>query len=164
MDQRTTKIFDLLQEKVRLAPLQRRLFYLLFGILWASGVLWIVAEWAKDPELGPIRTPLQALTMKVHGAIMLAYLAMLGSFLTHVRMGMALKVNRLSGSSIIAINVILSVTDWMLYYLTDNLLRQWSSAAHWMIGISALLLVLAHIFLGRGWATRLQESKSMRIN
>jgi hypothetical protein len=155
---RTTKIIELLQEKVRLEPNHRRLFYAVFGIVWASGFLWLLAEWFKDPELGSVRTLLQTASMKLHGAAMLVYLAMLGSLTTHIRRGTALKANRFSGFSVIAINGILVFTGWILYYLTDEKTRQWSSFIHWTVGVSSFVLLVAHIWIGRNWAARVTDS------
>ena len=151
---RTAKIIDLLQEKVRLEPFHRRLFYIVFGVLWGSGTLWLLIEWFKDPELGTARTLLQTFSMKVHGATMLVYLAMLGTLITHIRRGTALKTNRLSGFSVIALNGILVLSGWLLYYVSNDALRQWSSTIHWAIGLGTLPLLCGHVFLGRGWATR----------
>jgi hypothetical protein len=161
--ERSAKIIALLQEKVRLEPFHRRLFYVVFGILWGSGALWLLIEWFKDPELGAARTLLQTFSMKVHGAMMLVYLAMLGTLITHIRRATALKANRLSGFSVIAINGILALTGWMLYYLTDDTWREWSSTVHWGIGLAALPLLCGHIMLGRGSATRrLDENDALR--
>ncbi|HVO96139.1 MAG TPA: hypothetical protein VMT22_25005 [Terriglobales bacterium] len=151
---RTTKIIALLQEKVRLEPFHRRIFYSVFGILWGSGALWLLIEWFKDPELGAVRTLLQTFSMKVHGATMLVYLALLGSLLTHIRRGTALKANRLSGFSTIALNGILALSGWMLYYASEDAFRQWSSTVHWTIGLASLPLLCGHVLLGRSWTAR----------
>jgi hypothetical protein len=151
---RTTRIIALLQEKVRLEPFHRCLFYGVFGILWGSGALWLAIEWFKASELGLTRTPLQTLSMQVHGASMLIYLGMLGSLMTHVRRGMALKANRISGFSVIALNSVLLLTGWFLYYASADALRAWSSTIHWTIGIGTLPLLCGHVLIGRGWAAR----------
>jgi hypothetical protein len=151
---RTAKIIALLQERVRLEPFHRRLLYGAFGILWSSGALWLVIEWFKGSELGVTRTPLQTLSMKIHGASMLIYLGMLGSLMTHVRRGMALKANRISGFSVIGLNGVLLLTGWLLYYASDDALRWWSSTIHWTVGIGSLALLCGHVWLGRGWASR----------
>jgi hypothetical protein len=156
---RTAKIIALLQEKVRLEPFHRRLFYLLFGILWGSGALWLLIEWFKDPELGTARALLQTFSMKVHGATMLVYLAMLGTLITHIRRATALRANRLSGFSVIALNVILVLSGWLLYYASEDALRHWSSTIHWAIGLGTLPLLCGHVVLGRGWATRNPDGK-----
>jgi hypothetical protein len=144
-----SKIIALLKDKVRLSPAHRRFFYLTFGILWLSGALWLVAEWANDSDLGPTRTPLQSQSMKIHGAAMLLYLSTLGSLWTHIQRGFAWRANRLSGSVIIAANVVLAVSGWILYYLADDRVRQWSSLVHWALGLTILPLLIGHILLGR---------------
>jgi hypothetical protein len=156
---RTTRIIELLQEKVRLEAWHRRVFYFAFGILWGSGGLWLLIEWFKDPELGPARTLLQTASMKLHGAAMLLYLALLGTLMTHIRRGNALKANRLSGFSIIALNVVLALSGWLLYYVSDDIAREWSSKIHWIIGVLALPLLCAHILAGRGWTARLLNAE-----
>lgn len=146
---RTSKIVALLRERVRLEPLQRRLFYLSFGILWGSGALWLLVQWFKDPELGAARTLLQTFAMKIHGAAMLIFLAMLGTLFSHVRRGWILRANRLSGCFNIGLNSFLTLTGWLLYYTADDSARQWASLVHWSIGLAALPLLSAHIWCGR---------------
>ena len=151
---RTAKVVALLQEKVRLGPVHRKLFYIVFGAVWGSGFLWLLVEWFKEPELGGARTLLQAFSMKVHGGAMLLYLIMLGSLMTHIRRGTALKANRFSGFLVIGLNGILALSGWVLYYGSEDVLRQWSSLIHWTIGLSALPFLGAHILRGRGWTAR----------
>jgi hypothetical protein len=152
-NRRESKLVALLQEKIRLEPNHRQLFYLVFAVLWLSGALWLIAEWLKQADLGPVRTPLQTLSMKIHGAAMLGYLAMLGTLWTHVRRGYALRTNRLSGTLLIAVNVALLLSGWMLYYVSEDVLREWSTLIHWSIGLVTVLLLSGHIWLGR-WSSR----------
>jgi hypothetical protein len=162
---RTTRIVALLQEKVRLEPWHRRVFYAAFAILWGSGALWLLIEWFKDPELGAARTLLQTASMKVHGAVMLLYLALLGTLMTHIRRGNALKANRLSGFATIALNIVLALSGWLLYYVSDDIAREWSSKIHWIIGVLALPILCAHILAGRSWTARLlnaEQPKDLR--
>jgi hypothetical protein len=154
---RTAKIVALLQEKVQLEPWHRRLFYIVFGVLWGSGSLWLLIEWFKDPELGAARTLLQTVSMKVHGATMLVYLALLGTLIAHIRRGTALKANRLSGFTMIALNGVLALSGWLLYYVSDDAVREFSSAIHWAIGLIALPLLCAHILAGQGWSAKLLD-------
>jgi hypothetical protein len=155
---RTSRIVALLRERVQLEPFHRRLLYIAFGILWGSGALWLLSEWFKDPELGAARTMLQTLSMKVHGAAMLVFLAMLGTLFTHVRRGWILRANRLSGSFNIAISVLLALTGWLLYYVSDDSAREWASLIHWSIGLGALPLLYVHIYFGRAWARKSQDA------
>src|SRR5258708_20807544 len=106
---RTAKIVALLREKVRLEPWHRRLFYIVFGVLWGSGSFWLFIEWFKDPELGTARTLLQTVSMKVHGATMLVYLALMGTLIAHIRRGTSLESNRLSGFTMIARHSVLAL-------------------------------------------------------
>jgi hypothetical protein len=95
--------------------------------------------------------------MKVHGATMLVYLALLGTLIAHIQRGTALKANRLSGFTMIALNGVLAVSGWLLYYVSDDTVREFSSTIHWVIGLIALPLLCAHILAGRGWSAKLLE-------
>jgi hypothetical protein len=37
----------------------------------------------------------------------------------------------------------------MLYYVTEDVLREWSSLIHWSIGMATVVLLSGHILLGR---------------
>jgi hypothetical protein len=165
--ERMSKIIALLRERVRLEPLHRRLLYVTFGILWGSGALWVLIQWFKDPELGAARTLLQTFLMKIHGATMLIFLAMLGTLFTHVRRGWILRANRLSGCYNIGSNILLALTGWFLYYTADDSARAWASFVHWSVGLAALPLLSAHIWFGRAASDRKtnqdeQAPKSLR--
>lgn len=158
--ERTSKIIALLRERVRLEPLHRRLLYVTFGILWGSGAFWVLIQWFKDPELGAARTLLQTFLMKMHGATMLIFLAMLGTLFTHVRRGWILRANRLSGCFNIGMNALLAVSGWLLYYVSDDSLREWASFGHWAFGLSALPLLSVHIWLGRRKVKQSEHDRS----
>lgn len=155
-NRRTDKIVALLLEKVRLERSHRRLVYFVFGILWLSGALWLVGESLKESEFGPARSPLQTMSMKIHGAAMLVYLVTLGTLWTHVRRGFALRTNRSSGSLVITVNAVLILSGWILYYVTEDVLRERSSLIHWAVGLAVLPLLLAHIWLGRAQSAKLR--------
>jgi hypothetical protein len=161
---RTSKIVALLRERVRLEPFHRRLLYVAFGILWGSGALWILIEWFKDPELGAARTVLQTFMMKIHGAAMLVFLAMLGTLFTHMRRGWILKANRLSGCFNIDISALLALTGWLLYYVADDATREWASLIHWSLGLGALPLLSAHIWLGRAASNRFKDKDEAALS
>ena len=143
------KLVELLREKVQLEPWHRRGFYFGFVITWLSGAYWLIAEWLKDPDLGPVRTPLQALCMKLHGAAALLFLLLLGTMMTHVRRGWTVKANRWSGGSMIAVNGTLILTAWLLYYLTSDTWRELSGVVHWVVGLSVLPLIGFHVRCGK---------------
>jgi len=83
------------------------------------------------------------------GAVMLVFLLMLGTLFAHVRRGLILKTNRLSGWCIIGLNALMALTGWLLYYISDDTARAWSSVVHWSIGLAALPALYTHILLGR---------------
>lgn len=145
----SSKLVELLREKVRLDPWHRRAFYFSFGTIWLTGVLWLISEWQKQPELGPVRTSWQSLSMQIHGAAALLFLIFLGTMMPHVRRGWNGGNNRWSGATIIAISATLALTAWLLYYVTGDRWRELSNLIHWAVGLSALPMIGMHVWCGR---------------
>jgi hypothetical protein len=160
---RIDKITGVLRERVRLEPFHRRVLYATFGILWGTGAFWVLIQWFKDPEFGATRTLFQTFLMKVHGAAMLIFLAMLGTLLNHVRRGWILRANRLSGCFNVATNILLTLTGWLLYYIADDSAREWASFIHWSIGLGALPLLSAHIWFGRATANETRNKNNEAV-
>lgn len=159
IDYDADKLVKLVHDKVRLDPWHRRVFYFSFAATWVTGALWLIDQGFKDPDLGPVRTTWQTVAMRAHGAAALFFLLLLGTLLTHVRRGWAMKTNRRSGGCMIAVSAALILTAWMLYYLTADSWREWSSAVHWAVGLLALALIAIHVRTGRIARVDRQESK-----
>jgi hypothetical protein len=139
------KIRELLREKIRLIPAHRWTLYVVTALVWLSGCLWLGVEKWKEPgdsEWGPF-------LMKIHGAVAMAVLLLLGSMVTHVLRGLALKRNRILGFFLIGLFLWLTVTGWFLYYAGDDRWRDFSSLAHWTAGLALPMLLAAHILVGR---------------
>lgn len=126
-----------------------------------TGGSWLIGAWLKEADLGPVRTPLQTLSIQIHGAAALLFLVLLETMMAHVRRGWNAKANRWSGSSIMAVHSILILTAWLLYYVTSDSWREWSSVVHWVVGLSALPLIGFHVQCGRSTRIKMLDAPAV---
>lgn len=131
----------------RLSPTTVRVFVTTFGAVWLTGALWMLIQYTKSTPLD-LRTPNQTLLMQLHGAVAFLSLICLGTFATHIKQGLSIKVNKPSGITLSISMAVLIVTAWMLYYVGDDTLRNISSLAHILIGACFPALVLGHASRG----------------
>jgi hypothetical protein len=148
------RAYGLLAERVRLGTTARRWLYAITTLLVASGAGWIVVHYSdvllpgRTEELARIAR--EALALKLHGVAAFATLLALGAMLaTHALRGWALRRNRASGSVIVAVLVVLTVTGYALYYLVDDRTRPPVSLLHWVLGLAFVPTFVVHIALGR---------------
>ena len=79
----------------------------------------------------------------------MAALVLLGALIHHIRRGWTAKKNRVSGSILLAVILFLVITGYGLYYSGDEQLRSLVSRSHTWIGLGLVLLIPAHVLLGR---------------
>lgn len=125
----------------RLATLQRRLVYSALGLLLASGGYWAllhylgVRPWLSEPLL-----------MKIHGGAAMAALVLIGGLVPgHVAIGWALRRNRPSGTALLAVCALLTITGFLLYYTGDETARDASSYVHLALGIFLPITLGMHL-------------------
>jgi hypothetical protein len=136
----------------RLGPQHRLWLTISFSLLFLSGALWLVFHYffAVKNEFGEGPHPLQQWWLKVHGLAAMAALIIFGSLLLgHIRRAWQHRQNRISGGSMVALMIWLTLTGYALYYFGGEESRPIISAAHWIIGIVALALLVLHIVWGR---------------
>lgn len=77
-------------------------------------------------------------------------LVLLGSLLTlHVRRAWLAGRNRRSGTLLLALNAVLALSGYALYYSGGETLRALASNVHLALGLALPVLLVAHIALGR---------------
>ena len=145
------------------APLSRRhrrWLYLCSVLLFASGTGWLIAHYSlrtEDLVAEGLPHPSEAWWMRLHGAAQLGFLIAFGALLPeHVLHGWRHRLNRPSGTAVIAMVIALTLTGYGLYYASGATLRQWVSAIHWSIGLAAAVILLWHILSARS----LRQDKS----
>ncbi len=137
-------------------PLQAAV-YVSFGALLLTGVGWMLAQDYLDEEAWE-KVPRWLL--KIHGGAAMAALLVLGALTLHVKRGWKAGRNRLSGALLIALNGFLVATGYGLYYAGGEEMRAWLSRWHAWVGIGTLVLLPAHVIVGRLIIRRLHRQKS----
>jgi hypothetical protein len=126
----------------RLATLQRRLLHSALAVLLVSGAYWALIHY-----LGARSRLSEPLLMKIHGAAAMAALVLVGGLVPgHVSAGWALRQNRSSGTGLLLVCGLLTITGHLLYYSGDEAARALSSYAHLALGIALPIVLGAHLF------------------
>lgn len=138
---------------VRLGHWHRRALYASLALVAASGALWLLfhsfvrvaTQWGEGPH------PLESWWLRLHGLAAMLTLLALGSLLTtHAARAWRAGRNRASGSALGAALVLLTGTGYALYYFGGEQSRPVLSLVHWVFGGVAVVLIVAHVALGRG--------------
>jgi hypothetical protein len=125
----------------------RRCLYASLGLLWLSGLAWLILHlfFARAAEFGVTPHPWQPTILVIHGV-----LAAVATFLfgwiagSHVGAGWRRGAQRISGISLIALLVVLALTGLGSYYLTWDGARAANSLAHEIAGVLAIVPALLH--------------------
>jgi hypothetical protein len=139
------------QFSTRLPGWQRWLLYPSFVLLATAGLTWLFLEYFVriEGEFGPERSPWQPKVLAIHGLACFAFLVAVGAMLpVHVRLGLLGKRNRKSGLAAGFVVLFMALTGYGLYYIADDGVRAWASVLHWVGGLTAILIVSSHVWLG----------------
>ncbi|MBS0582018.1 MAG: DUF4405 domain-containing protein [Proteobacteria bacterium] len=137
---------------LRLSPRHRRLVYAAFFAIWVTGILWLVFHYflQRQGEFGAEPHPLEAWWLRLHGAAAFVVLWLAGLlWIVHVRQGLARPKRRVSGIVLIVMFAVLAASGWLLYYASDDSLRDAVRLIHWLVGLALPLLLVVHIVRGR---------------
>src|SRR5476651_574254 len=107
-------------------------FYAVFGLLFLTGVVWLLLPGGSDPALPSARAAWSPLCLKLHGAAAMAALVIWGwLFPVHIAPGLKAGRNLASGLVMLGAVFILVLTGYGLYYLGDDTWRAMTSLIHW---------------------------------
>ncbi|MDA9430433.1 hypothetical protein [Bradyrhizobium sp. CCBAU 51627] len=135
---------------MRLRTSYRYPLYAAFAALVLTGAGWLVADWQKDVAGDEIWQQVAANMLMVHGGMAMLALLLLGALIPlHVQRSWRSGENLVSGSVMAAINAVLIVTAFGLYYLGSEAVRPLMSWIHLGTGVSLALILPLHIWLGR---------------
>ena len=143
---------------MQLKPSFRFAIYAAFAVLFLTGVVWLVADWQKDISSDEIWQQSIAYLLMVHGGAAMVTLLFLGALIpVHMMRAWRSRRNRVSGSAMATFNAVLIVTAFGLYYLGSETLRPWMSWIHIVAGLSLVLWLPVHIYLGRRTSARVTQ-------
>jgi hypothetical protein len=137
---------------MRLKSAFRYALYGIFGLLFASGALWIYADQMKtrtetDSEMWQQTA---AFLLSAHGGAAMITLLLLGALgPMHVQRAWRAKKNQATGILSLAMYGLLIATAFALYYVGSEALRPWISTIHIAFGLGVPAVMTAHIVIGR---------------
>lgn len=137
---------------IRLGSVHRAWLFGAFAAAFITGTAWwVLHHWFQvDGEFGPAPHPAERWLIRLHGGAALLTLVLLGSLLTlHVKRAWLARRNRSSGSVLLALNALLALTGYVLYYAGGESLRAIASNTHLALGLALPVLLLLHITFGR---------------
>lgn len=137
------------RDPIRLRRDYRYFLYFVFGLLFISGAAWGYFNYLS-PRSEDFEQAAKSLSMKIHGAMAMATLVLIGAMLTtHVRFSWRANRNRFNGTLFLTTLGILIVTGYGLYYAGNERLRAWTSWIHLAVGLALPGLLFIHIMVGR---------------
>ena len=145
----------------RLARWQVMLLIISGILLWLSGAAWLLLHYYGQVagEFGPETNPLEPWFLRVHGLVLIpALLGFGGLFVVHIPKGWKNSYQRNVGIALTAALATLIITGYMLYYVGDEWLRDWTSIIHWALGLAIPALFIWH-YLHARWIRRSVKSR-----
>jgi len=136
----------------QLGTQHRAVLYLVFGILFLSGLMWWVADEAMEEAKGTVAWAEEAKPwlLRVHGGAAMVFLVVLGTVLmAHARRAWAAGVNRWTGLWLGSVFCLQAVTGYGLFYFSGENLREWTGTIHISVGLILPAFLVAHILWGR---------------
>jgi hypothetical protein len=147
---------------MRLKSAFRFALYGIFGILFASGAFWLLADQMKNGAEADSEMWQQtaAYLLSLHGGAAMVTLMLLGAlFPMHVQRAWRAKTNRATGIASLAIYGLLIATAFGLYYLGSEVVRPWISYVHIAFGLAVPAVVAAHIMVGRASVAAMAQAQ-----
>src|SRR5262249_22417884 len=115
--------------------------------LWVSGALWLVYHYGlyQPGEFGLGAHPMEPWWLRLHGACAFAVIWLFGLLWgVHVAPGWSRRRLRKSGGWLVGSLIFLTVSGYLLYYLTGDQLRSLTSLLHWSVGLAVPALFAVH--------------------
>ena len=137
--------------RTRLSLRREALVYGVFGLLWISGVGWLVFHYflRLASEFGEMPHPLEAWWLRLHGAGAFAGLWLIGLlWAIHLVPGWKSR-RRPSGVVLSALTAVLVLSGYLLYYAGGDRVHAVVALAHWLVGLALPLPLLLHGVRGR---------------
>jgi hypothetical protein len=135
---------------MRLDPRFRYAIYAAFSALFLSGIVWLVADRLKDSPDGEMWQAISAKLLMLHGGVAMAALMLLGALIpVHLLRAWRAKKNRQTGIIMTALNAVLILSAFGLYYMGGEELRPFMSNMHIVAGCALPAMLGVHIYLGR---------------
>lgn len=134
---------------LRLSIQHQGWLYGTFGMLFISGVVWVILHYFffVEDTFGSHPSPFESWSLAIHGGAAMVFMLVLGSLIPgHMKFGWKARRNHRSGLTIVGANLLLILTGYLLYYSGGELLRKFASTFHTVIGVIVLPLLIVHVY------------------
>ena len=135
-----------------LRPAERFIVYATFGVLWISGIAWLVLNsfFRAAGEFGPTLHPWQPALLLTHGLTSVAALFGIGWLAArHAAVNWESSLRRSSGAVFSVVLFLLCISGFALFFLSGDTAQRFSSISHEVIGIAFTAFAAEHWFFGR---------------
>jgi hypothetical protein len=129
-------------------------------VLLATGIAWLFVDASADPFVPGGSGQAGPFLLAVHGGAAMVFLILLGALIPlHVQRNWARDRNRWAGVVMLAVNAVLILTAYALYYSGSDWLRTWASDLHIAAGLFVPLWLGVHVWLG--WRARVAAQRAL---
>jgi hypothetical protein len=127
---------------------RRRTLHALAIGTWVTGGIWLIFKYfVREVDSFGFDNPhpAQRWWLIGHAAFSFGALWIYGALWPdHVVRGWKAKLRRKSGGTIFGVAAWLALTGCALYYIGNDTARSWTSLAHWIVGLAAIVAYLIH--------------------
>jgi hypothetical protein len=131
---------------------KRWAIYLVLGTLWISGCGWLVLDQflGSRGEFGRIPNPWEPVILLGHGIIAILSMYLLGWVTArHVLRWWPGRLRRVSGGVLTAFFLLLSVSGFALFFVSDDRWQRLAAVAHDGLGLGVTVFAIQHWFFAR---------------
>lgn len=121
--------------------------YLAFGGVWLSGCAWLLLHqfFASPTEFGEARHPFEPALLLTHGVLSIVTAYLFGWIMArHAAEAWTLHKRRISGSLLTSLLVILAISGFALFFLSDDAWQLRSTQVHEVLGLLVTLFAIEH--------------------
>lgn len=134
-------------------PTGKRLaIYWVMGTLWFSGCAWLVLDrfFQSRGPFGLTPHPWEPAILLVHGIIAILSMYLLGWVTArHVLETWPSRLRRVSGGTLAALFVLLTVSGFALFFVSNDRWLHLAAIAHDTLGLGITVLAIQHWFFAR---------------
>ena len=130
----------------------RAAIYIVIGGLWLTGIVWLVLDqfFAEVGPFGPTPNRLEPAVLLIHGVVAILGMYVLGWVsIRHVVRWWQGGLRRVSGASLSTCLVLLVVTGFALFFLSDDGSQHAAALSHDVFGLIVTVLGVQHWFFAK---------------
>lgn len=134
--------------KARFPNSYRRFLYSLVTLSWLSGsIFFALSRWFMiEGDFGPMKHPWQFPVLMLHGAVAFLMIFIFGFILaSHVPITWKLKKYKMLGIAVISVISFQIISAYLLYYLSNETVRDFIANCHAAIGFSLPIVLAVHV-------------------